>query len=189
MLIGITGKAGSGKDTIANILVEDFDFKRYAFADAVRDVALAIDPYVFRNGIYTRLSEMVDDIGWDKAKREYAEPRRLLQVIGTEAGRQLVGENVWVDIVKRKWTDDGKPNAVITDMRFPNEFEWVHNLSEGITLTVERPDNPDAIASTHASEAYSFKTKYTLTNNHTLETLRMSIHHLMSIIAILDAPE
>lgn len=188
MLIGLNGKAGVGKDTVADYLVEKYNFKRYAFADAVRDVALAINPYVLWGEYNTRdrLVDIVDVDGWDKAKREVPEVRRLLQVIGTEAGRQVLGPNVWVDIVMRKYqtdvrTEDERVYGVVTDMRFENEFTMISGNSWP-TIKIIRPNNPDAIASSHASEQYDPPCDYTITNDGTLDDLYVHVENVLDLI-------
>jgi len=186
VLIGITGKAGAGKDSVANILVDRYGFKRYAFADAVRDVALSINPIIMTNWqadersgklrlCDARLADYVEVHGWDWSKRNIPEIRRLLQVIGTEAGRQVMGENVWVDIIVNKYVNDGYPNGVVTDMRFPNEFEAIADNLDECTLKVVRPNNPDAIEAKHSSEQYDFDTRYTIMNDGTLEDLGKAV--------------
>lgn len=182
MIIGLNGKAGAGKDTVANFLVEGFGFERYAFADAVRDAALAINPVIMTNwetveieeahntGVRLRelrLAEYIKTHGWDWSKRNIPEIRRLLQVIGTEMGRQVLGENCWVDLVDRKIKASGNVNAVITDLRFPNEAQYVRSLNGKIVLIV-RPDNPDSIGASHASEQYTPEPDYVLNNDGSL---------------------
>lgn len=184
MLIGLNGLAGSGKDTVADILVKDYRFKRYSFADALRSIALAIDPIVacyWDDEEKIRLSTVIAEDGWDKAKREEPEVRRLLQVIGTEAGRDIFGPNVWVDIVRKKWEEEDKPDAVITDMRFPNEVEWV-SWEGGWVVRINRPNNPDAIPTTHASEQYTPTTPHVIENDGTLEELSLKVGTLYDYI-------
>jgi hypothetical protein len=130
VIIGLLGYAQSGKDTVAQVLVEDHGFTRIAFADALREVALAIDPLVGPEagndcGNITLRQLVLGDadhvgIGWERAKVEYGEVRRLLQVIGTEAGRDIHGQDVWVNLAMKKVGIVG--DYVFTDVRFPNEF-------------------------------------------------------------------
>lgn len=98
---------------------------RVSFADAVRDAALAIDPLLQSEcpcGVEIRLSDQVRKYGWDLTKQD-AEVRRLLQVIGTEAGRDIHGQDCWTNIAADKIEaifQQGK-SVVITDCRFDNE--------------------------------------------------------------------
>ena len=151
-IIGLCGYAGSGKDTAAAHMP---GWTRVSFADGVREVALAIDPIVYFFGINPtpqRLSEFVNSVGWDHAKKE-PETRRLLQRVGTEAGRNILGEHVWVNLAARKIGDIEGP-AVITDCRFPNEVNAIKALG-GFIIRIKRPgigpvnDHPSETAIDH----------------------------------------
>lgn len=155
VLIGLSGVAGSGKDTVAGILVEKHGFKRYAFADAVKDAADSIGELVWLPYFNRSLADIRKHLTWDELKRspELPECRRLLQLVGTELGRQVLGDDCWVNIVERKWKSDGCPDAVITDLRFENEQYFVEDEG-GYVIELIRPDNPDAIPADHASEQF-----------------------------------
>lgn len=161
MLIAMSGLKGAGKDTAANVLVKEYGFTRIAFADAVREMALTIDPFVpTKVGNFYRLSYLVKMYGWDQIKREFPEVRRLLQVIGTESGRMLLGENVWVDLLAKRFPDIADENSryVITDCRFDNEVEFVRN-NGGILIWIERPgleSDGHASESTHIRDLAMF---------------------------------
>jgi hypothetical protein len=161
IVIGFTGYAQSGKDTAASFLVEK-GFRRLAFADILRTSLYALNPIVeceahtLTNGAGEivldvtsdyRVRDIVDGIGWDRAKTEYPEIRQLLQRLGTEVGRDLYGENFWVERVTRQIHNGDK--VVITDVRFENEEAAVHNLG-GKVFRIVRPGN--GAANTHASE-------------------------------------
>jgi len=83
MIIGLSGRAGSGKDEVAKVLVDLYGYKRIAFADAIRDALYELNPLVSDR---IRVADLVDEYGWDFAKKNF-EVRRLLQVFGTEVGR------------------------------------------------------------------------------------------------------
>jgi len=155
MLFAFSGLKGSGKDTAANVLIKEYGFTKIAFADAVRELALVIDPWIVSETRYgpdiSRLSILVENMGWDYLKRNIPEVRRLLQVIGTEGGRMLVGENVWVDILAKRYPDiaDEDVRYVITDCRFDNEVEFVRN-NGGKLIWINRPG---IVSDGHASES------------------------------------
>ena len=94
LIIGFCGLPRVGKDTAADWLVEKHGFTKFHPADAVKEMALIINPYVLGG---TRLAEFVAEFGWDEAKYRWHEVRRLLQVIGTEAGRDFFHPGTWVD--------------------------------------------------------------------------------------------
>lgn len=120
--VGITGRARSGKDTAAAALITSGGYVRVGFADALKRSALALDPYVDQ-GI--RLSEAVTSMGWEAAKDQVPEVRRLLQRLGDEAGRRVHGETTWVQIAMREIARHrlaGK-SVVVPDVRYDNEVD------------------------------------------------------------------
>ena len=182
MLIALSGLKGSGKDTAALVLIRDYGFTKIAFADAVREMALVIDPYVLlelRDQDMLRLSEIVESKGWDWAKREISEVRRLLQVIGTEAGRMLFGPNVWIDLLLKRFPDLADPDTryVVTDCRFENEAEFVQSLHGDICWVAR----PGVVSDGHASETDVVKKYATkiLVNDETIEELQEDVRFMM----------
>jgi hypothetical protein len=134
-LVAMSGYARAGKDTAAKILVDDFGYTRVAFADGLREALYTLNPDIDQNDP-TKLAWIVDDVGWDVAKVDYPEVRRLQQVMGTEVGRNLVGPNIWVDYLFDRLEDGGK--YVISDCRFPNEVDAVESW-EGSVWRIRRP--------------------------------------------------
>lgn len=143
MILGLSGYAQVGKDTLGAALVRNYGFTRYAFADALKEVVYRLNPIARSEAqedeygpyvISDRVQDIVDTYGWEMAKR-VPEIRRLLQVMGTEAGRQVLGENIWVDTVLNQI---GDRDAVITDCRFPNEAQAVKERG-GYVLRIVRP--------------------------------------------------
>lgn len=141
LYIGLSGYAGSGKDTVAQTLVDEYGYTRVAFSDAVRDALDALNPYVLSPSPYGHelhsVQTVVDYIGWDSAKSGYSDIRRLLQRMGTEVGREIFGENIWVDIAMRRVEKINGP-VVFTDVRFPNEYRAIAEMG-GALWHVERP--------------------------------------------------
>lgn len=130
-LLAFCGYAQSGKDTAASFLVEQ-GFKRLAFADILRQSLYNLNPIVVQG---RRVQEIVDVVSWDVAKVDFPEIRELLQRMGTEVGRELYGENFWVDRVMAQVKSTG--DYVITDVRFPNEEAAVHQAG-GKVLRIVR---------------------------------------------------
>ena len=139
-LIGLHGRAGSGKDFIASNCLRDY-FK----------VALAnhfkID--IVRKHIFT-----YEEVFNTKP----AHVRHRLQQIGTEEGRDVYGENVWCDALEAWMYQINKSNSidkfVVADLRFDNEAEWVKSLG-GIVIKVESDrgrSGMDETALKHSSE-------------------------------------
>ena len=122
MIIGLSGYARSGKDTVAGMLMGIHGYERVAFADKIREFLLEIDPLVMHNGIDFRLQDIVESKGWETAKTEFPEVRRLLQDLGLGA-RKLFGDDFWIAqaLMHRHHTE----KIVITDVRFKNEAEAI----------------------------------------------------------------
>ena len=140
MIIALSGYARTGKDTVANILVAKYDFERVAFADKLREVLYALNPIVgWGVTMPVYYQDVIDLYGYEAAKDTTFGPeiRRLLQRLGTEAGRRVLGEDVWATALL-----DGLEvgqNYVITDCRFPNEARAVE-AELGLTVRVSRLD-------------------------------------------------
>lgn len=137
ILIGVSGRKRHGKDTFAARLVEDHGFARVAFADPMREMALALDPIISDGW---RLAALVETFGWEEAKAN-PEVRRTLQQLGTEAGRSVLGDSVWVDTAMRHARALGG-RVVFTDCRFPNEADAIRDAG-GQVIRVNRPAFPD----------------------------------------------
>jgi hypothetical protein len=137
-IVGYAGRARSGKNAAAQFSVQDWGAQQYAWADNLRKALLTLDPMVEAENTCARLSRIIEFLGWDKAKVDIPEIRRLMQVFGTEVGRQIVGPNVWVDSLLRKIEQEKPDVAVITDCRFPNELAAIRDRG-GYTVWVERP--------------------------------------------------
>ncbi|MEU8133267.1 hypothetical protein [Streptodolium elevatio] len=136
-LIGLSGYARSGKDEAAKALVAG-GWRQVAFADKVKDFVCALDPMVpsTRGGQPMRLSTVVARRGWDYAKTWYPEVRVLLQRAGTEAGRRILGQDIWIDALFRDIAEE--PAVVISDVRFPNEAQAIADRG-GLLIRIERP--------------------------------------------------
>ena len=123
MLIGLSGYAQSGKDTVAELLLLNYEYERRSFAEPMRKALLALNPIVAAySSRLMYLDEAVDVYGWEWAKKD-TDARRLLQVLGTEVGRKMFGESFWVDIAFKQITNDER--IVFNDVRFPNEAQAI----------------------------------------------------------------
>lgn len=134
MIIGLTGYAQSGKDTLAEILVQKYGYTRVAFADPIRELLYEMNPAV-KDGGY-RVQTTVDVYGWDVAKTAFPEVRNLLQNLGVGA-RKTFGETFWIQQALRKVHFEG--NFVITDVRFPNEAAAIRKYDNSQIWRIKRP--------------------------------------------------
>ncbi|WNN94669.1 deoxynucleoside monophosphate kinase [Streptomyces phage Phredrick] len=129
-IVGFSGYARSGKDTAAEAL-SSLGFVRISFADVLRDFLYEMNPIVVPNyapngGSGYRLRDVIEEYGWSGYKDSIFSDdiRRNLQVLGTDCGRAMLGDNVWVDALFSNLPyPDGK--YAIADVRFPNEADGI----------------------------------------------------------------
>lgn len=180
-LIGLSGYARSGKDTVAQLLGEEFGYQRRAFADLLRECAYALNPLVGAGGI--RYATIVDRCGYEGAKETpYAdEIRRTMQRLGTDVVRDVLGPDIWVSALLSRLSHDER--YVITDCRFPNEAHRVVGAS-GIVVRVSRPgvEAANGHASETSMDAYAFSA--TLVNAGTIDDLRANARRLVDYFTV-----
>jgi hypothetical protein len=182
VLIGLSGYAQAGKDTIGKILVDSFGFRRVSFADKLREVALAINPIIDYRALTglgwqeVRLDEIVSEHGWELAKGR-DEVRRLLQVIGTDAGRAILGDNIWVEAAFKGLEEGGR--YVFTDVRFPNEAHAIRERN-GKVFRVDRPGYGPV--NNHPSETAldNYKFNAHIFNNRDIHSLEAKVQELLT---------
>lgn len=195
MIIGVCGFIGSGKDTIADYLVNVHGFRRESFANTLKDAVAAVfgwDRVMLegRTKEAREWREQVDPWWAERLNIPNLTPRWVLQQWGTEVCRKGFHDDIWIASVENKLRRS-KDNIVISDCRFPNEIASIKNAS-GIIVCVERGIQPHwydiAIQANkgvdsaniwlmnekiHASETAWVGTKfdYVLDNNSTLDSL------------------
>jgi len=181
MIIGLSGFARTGKDTVATLLAEEYGFERLAFADKLREFLYALNPvvsvqYATIQGrpFPTFLQNVIDEFGWDgyKETKYKDEVRRLLQRLGTEAGRQTLYDTVWIDSAFDGVTGD---KIAVTDPRFYNEFDAIRER-DGIIWRIERPGVGPL--NNHASETEATDYPHftaTILNDGSIEDLREKV--------------
>jgi hypothetical protein len=141
MLIGVVGFIGSGKGSVGDILIEK-GFHKDSFAKPLKD-AVSI--------IFGWPRELIEgDTGLSRAWREEPDPfwssnfgrnftpREALQLMGTEAGRNVFHEDIWVISLLNRSKDK---NVVVTDVRFQNEIDYIQR-SGGKIIRVVRGEDP-----------------------------------------------
>lgn len=182
-IIGLTGVAESGKDTVGKILVEKHGYTRVSFADPLREALYRLNPTV-RCGFTAQspVQSLVDTLGWDEAKKN-PEVRRLLQVLGTEVGRELLSEHVWIDLADRKinkiadQTPGIWPRIVITDVRYHNEAAFIHSWVGGLVVRVDRPGYGPVNG--HDSDNTRVAVDATISNSGSLDDLHDAVQTLV----------
>ncbi|AUG87154.1 deoxynucleoside monophosphate kinase [Streptomyces phage Attoomi] len=152
--VALIGKSRSGKDTVGQMLVRHAGYTRLAFADELKRAALRLDPYIplAPARVSVRLSDLIRRVGWETAKDQFPEVRRVLQEYG-QSVRELEPE-FWVRPVVgqvRQGTEWNMP-CVITDARYLNEVDAIR-AEGGVIVRVERPGaGLQGEAARHSSE-------------------------------------
>ena len=152
-VIALVGKAGAGKTVAGQHLVNTYGYKRLRFAERLKAMLYAFG-----------LDYNVVD---GKDKEQSCEslcgqtPRHAMQTLGTEWGRRMIGDNLWVKALERDMLlgiGAGITRFVIDDLRFLNEESWVRGLNStslgGIqTKIIKIVRDVDDVSSTgHQSE-------------------------------------
>lgn len=184
LVIGLGGKLRSGKDAVADHLVAEYGFKKMGMSDALHEAMLAIDPWILGGDKYVaiRYSALCEEVGYVEAKKN-PEVRRLLQNLGTEVGRNMIGENTWVNIMARKVDDYlyADQPVVVTGIRFPNELTMIHQFA-GHVVWIDRPsEQADGAVAQHASENGVSGSQFdrVIVNDGTLEDLYAKVDGLL----------
>ncbi|MFD7539559.1 hypothetical protein [Streptomyces sp. NPDC059819] len=176
------GRARSGKDTAAARLVQRHAFVRVAFADPLRESAMALDPIVGADAsaygaLPIRLSDLVKRYGWERSKSEFPEVRRTLQRLG-EAVREN-DPDYWLRLAldKIRTADRWGIPVVVTDCRYPNEFDALRDAG-ALLVRVDRPsldEHQDQTAG-HISETAltGYPVDAVLTNGGTVAELHQA---------------
>jgi len=139
-LIGITGRARSGKDTLGSEFSQLAGFYPMSFALPLKMALIAMFGWDQRH-INGELKEVVDpDFG--------ISPRVAMQTLGTEWARKHISPDIWVKVMKKRIAESPHPRIVITDVRFKNEADFVRE--NGVLIHVVRDMN--YMVAEHSSE-------------------------------------
>tara|TARA_R110000796_G_scaffold1672_8_gene6909 strand:- start:141 stop:758 length:618 start_codon:yes stop_codon:yes gene_type:complete len=199
-LIGISGKIGNGKDLLFDIInyivTEDYwtSFEHYMHESTPVDV-------IYQNKKFAGILKDITCklIGCNVSQledREFKEaelgrewngltPRKILQLLGTEAGRQIIHPNIWVNALFANFATNSK--WIVTDVRFPNEANIIKEKG-GIMIRINRPGTESHCGGQHLSEtsldAYD-KFDYVIENDGTVQDLIDKVKSLNIVKRIL----
>jgi hypothetical protein len=145
MIIGVCGFIGSGKDTVADYLVNIHHYRRESFANTLKDAVACVFGWD-RELLDGRTRESREwreqpDAWWSSRLGKEITPRWVLQYWGTEVCRHGFHDDIWVASLEnklRKTTDD----IVISDCRFPNEIRAIKQAG-GLVVRVKRGPEPE----------------------------------------------
>ena len=146
MIIGVCGFIGSGKDTIADYLVNFHGFRRESFANSLKDAVSAVFGWdrTMLEGRTKQAREWREQVDPWWAKRlnmPDLTPRLMLQLWGTEVCRKGFHDDIWIASLENKLRNS-KDHIVISDCRFPNEIKSIKEAG-GIVIRVKRGNEPE----------------------------------------------
>lgn len=184
MIIGILGKKRHGKDTIADYMVYEYEYKKMSFADPLKEALKILFDFSYEQ-LYGNEKEVIDD-------RWNISPRVAMQYIGTEFFRKDINNiipgidnNFWVNRMKISSSnileEDNNIKLVMADTRFQNEVDAIHELGGKVIKVcrsnLEIPDN-------HISEDIDCITDYDylINNDETLKDLYRKVDILLNKI-------
>jgi len=194
MLIGLVGLIGSGKDTVAERLVEQYGFKKDSFAKSLKDAV---------SSMFNWNREMLEgatnesrawreqpDAYWSERFGKPVTPRWILQYFGTEVMRGQMYDAIWLDSCLGRYKGDP---TVISDTRFVNEIKTI-KAHGGKVICVKRGELPtqkemqDRGAHQSEWDWLDSDFDYIIDNNGTLEELFVKVDDLFVSNKITNTP-
>lgn len=175
VIIGLAGRARSGKDTVARRMASKHGYWQYSFAQPLRD------------GLKAMFGVKDSDFGDGRKEQPLTDnptrhsPRYLLQTLGTEWGRHLVGADIWLEVARQRTAN--RPLVVISDVRFGNEAAWIKQQG-GIVVWIDRHHESLPGVRAHVSETGLFEqdADYSIKNDSTISNLYREVDELMTFI-------
>lgn len=200
-IIGLCGLAGSGKDTVAQLLATHLRFSQLAFADALRNEvceAFGVDLSILTRRdtketptpalALIRCSTasgfgmaVIDQCKWLKIgaslRKEFEAPRpprQIMQWWGTEYRRQFYGQNYWTRKLKARVHIQQEGNQwrhVISDVRFDNEADAIRAMG-GVIWQIKRPDLKHDTSHCSETDGSQFAPDLVIHNCHDIKHLQ-----------------
>lgn len=177
--IGLCGPAGAGKSTAAEHLMRHWRFQRVRFAGPLKAMMLALG---------------LDPAHVDGDRKEEPTPllcgrtpRQAMQWLGTEWGRNLIGEGFWITAFQAAvectpgfWCNGSHHRLIVVDdVRFANEAKAIRDRG-GIVVRIERPGAGSVSGKAHASEQFAFVPDRIIHNTSDTDTFCQAIDELIS---------
>lgn len=209
MIVGLIGFINSGKGTVANHLVNEYNFRQDSFAASLKDACSVIFDWP-RNMLEgdTKESrewrEVVDPWWSSQLNIPNLTPRLALQLIGTESLRDNFHQDLWFMTVQNRIRKNPNQHVVISDVRFPNEIKFIQDQG-GVLVKINRGAAPvwyetallankgnslarEAMTKTYSSAHFSewawvgSKIDFEINNDQDLEFLRSQVGKILPSI-------
>jgi hypothetical protein len=144
MIIGVCGLIGSGKDTVADYLVNFHGYRRESFANSLKDAVAHVfgwDRTMLegRTKEAREWREQVDPWWAQRLDMPNLTPRWILQYWGTDVIRNNFHNEIWISSLENKLRNS-KDNIVISDCRFPNEIKSIKSTGGQVIRVIRGPE-------------------------------------------------
>lgn len=178
MIIGLVGFINSGKGTVGELLKMQ-GYKQASFAGVLKDTASIMFGWdrelLEGDTVESRVFRETKDEFWSEKFGYDFSPRLALQLLGTEAGRDVFHKDLWIYALEKRINN--KRHVVITDTRFPNEIEWIRSKG-GVIVQVKRGENPEWYETALVENNTNENAHYILYDNgETMEQKYPNIHY------------
>ena len=172
------GFIGSGKGTVGELLKMQ-GYKQASFAGVLKDTASIMFGWdrelLEGDTVESRVFRETKDEFWSEKFGYDFSPRLALQLLGTEAGRDVFHKDLWIYALEKRINN--KRHVVITDTRFPNEIEWIRSKG-GVIVQVKRGENPEWYETALVENNTNENAHYILYDNgETMEQKYPNIHY------------
>lgn len=177
MIIGLTGLAGSGKSEVAYALRNVAKTTTIPFAGPLKSMLKAVG--------FTDAQLYGDEKSVPLPQFGGRTPRQMMQWLGTEWGRELVDDQIWITLWKKAVSEAKTPLVIADDVRFPNELNAIREMG-GVVWRIERPG---VVAMGHESEVHipRMRVDAVIHNTSTLFELRQEADYHLHALVTADA--
>lgn len=188
MLIVLSGKGRSGKDTAATMIEDilDYDCRLIAYGDYLKYIVSTCFDIGMDHLYGDDKEKVIDDLPIRTRSGHVTNhkwtARKLLQYLGTDVFR-TIKPDCWVQVVKDTVMDGQYKHNVITDARFINEVDWVVEAG-GIHIRIERQNKDFVSNPEHESEAgipknVSGANHFVINNDYDLRYLQSELEKII----------
>ena len=191
MIIAICGKKGSGKDTLANIIIENYNFTRYAFGDDIKEIAKILFNFD-EDQLYGNKKDIIDK-NWNITPRDFYQKfgTEYIQTIFPNLFPQIFTKNnisireFWLKKFEIWYNDNIKKHkiffVVISDLQFLHEYNYIKKMG-GYIIKIER-DNLKNIdnhsCETDLDNFTNDKFNFIIKNNDRIQDLKNQIKKIL----------
>ena len=181
-IIGIVGLAGAGKNTVADILINNYGYELDSFAKPLKDITALIfgwDREMVEGATKeSRQWREKNDTFWSEKLNKDISPRKMLQFLGTDLFRKHLHQDIWINSFLKRNSDPDK-KIVVADVRFPNEIRAIKSVG-GKIVRVKRGKDPEWLNQVmEASNSYYFDPQSVKTyESHVFFKTKVDLPHI-----------